>query len=239
MSSTTMQLGSISVDVVLKDIKNIHLSVLPPDGRVRIAAPRRTNLENIRLYAISKLSWIKKQRNNFLSQERETPREYTELETHFVWGRQYRLKLCASDAPPTIELKSRQMILTAKPGSTEGKRQAIVDAWYRLQVRSEAQVLVAKWEKLMGVDVTHCYVQKMKTRWGSCNPTARTIRLNTDLARKPKECLEYIVVHEMVHIIEPTHNERFQMLLSKLLPDWQARRSLLNRLPFRHDDWKY
>lgn len=237
--ATTIELGNIIVDVLLKDIKNVHLSVLPPSGKVRIAAPKRMKVDTIRLYAISKLGWIKKQQQKLREQERETPREFVGRESHYVWGKRYLLNLVETDAPPSIELKHNRLLLKTRPGTDELKRQAIVEEWYRVQVRQAADDLIAKWESRIGVELCGYYVQRMKTKWGSCNPQAQTIRLNTDLGKKPRECLEYIVVHELVHLLEPTHNERFQQLMSKFMPDWQHRRQMLNILPVRHENWEY
>ena len=234
-----LELGDISVDVVQKDIRNVHLSVHPPSGRVRIAAPERMNLDTIRLYAISKLGWIRSQQRKLQEQERETPREYLERESHFVWGKRYLLTVTEADQPPAIELKHNRMVLTVRPGTDETKLQQIVEEWYRDQIRHATEKLIAKWEPRIGVEVKKFYVRRMKTRWGSCNTQARTIRLNTDLAKKPQECLEYIVIHELIHILEPTHNERFQTLMARHLPDWKHRRESLNRLPVRHEEWNY
>ncbi len=234
-----LKLGEIAVDVVLKDIKNVHLSVHPPTGRVRIAAPERMNMDAIRLFAISKLGWIKDQQDNLLEQERETPREYLERESHYVWGKRYLLSVFEADEPPSVQLNHSRMVLKSRPSTDDAKRQAIVEEWYRDQVKVAAAELIAKWEPRIGVAVERFYVRRMKTRWGSCNSAARTIRLNTDLAKKPRECLEYIVVHEMIHILEPTHNERFQTLMNQFMPDWRHRRQVLNRLPVRHENWAY
>lgn len=237
--ATTIELGNIAVDVVLKDIKNVHLSVHPPTGKVRIAAPKRMNVDTIRLFAISKLGWIKKQQQKLREQERETPRDFVGRESHFVWGKRYLLSLTEADSPPSIELKHNRLVLRTRPGSDEHKRHQIVEDWYRMLVRQATNDLIAKWEQRIGVNVCGFYVQRMKTRWGSCNSPAKTIRLNTDLAKKPRECLEYIVVHEMIHILEPTHNERFQELMGRFMPDWEHRRLVLNRLPVRHEEWDY
>jgi hypothetical protein len=237
--ATTIDLGHIAVDVVLKDIKNIHLSVHPPEGKVRIAAPKRMSVDTIRLFAISKLGWIKQQQRKVREQERETPREFVGRESHFVWGKRYLLSIIEENAPPSVELKHNRMFLRMRPGSDDNKRQQVVENWYRTQVKAATTDLIALWEPKIGVTVDGFYVQRMKTRWGSCNSQARTIRLNTDLAKKPRECLEYIVVHEMIHILEPTHNERFQELMGRFMPDWEHRRQMLNRLPVRHEDWEY
>lgn len=236
---TQIHLGDITVDVVCKDIKNIHLSVYPPTGRVRISAPNNTSLDTIRVYAVSKLSWIKKQQQKLQEQERETPREYLERESHYVWGKRYLLKLVEVEDISSVELKHNQMILQVRPGTGEAKRQTIIEQWYRGLLREAVPAVIATWEPLMGVKVERFFVRRMKTKWGSCNPQKGYIRLNTDLAKKPKECLEYIVVHEMTHLLEPTHNSRFIDLMDQFLPKWRFYREELNRLPVRHEKWVY
>lgn len=235
----TLQLGAIAVDVVLKDIKNIHLSVHPPAGKVRIAAPLRMDLDTIRVFAITKLAWIKSQQKKLREQERETPREYLERESHYVWGKRYLLKLIEKDAAPSVELKHRKMVLQLRPAASIEKKQGVLDAWYREQLKAAVPPLVAKWEKALDVKVGRVFVQKMKTKWGSCNPVARNIRLNTDLAKKPPACLEYIVVHELVHLLERHHNERFIGLMDAHMPQWRQYREMLNSLPLAHQEWGY
>ena len=232
-------LGDIAVEVVFKDIKNIHLSVYPPDGAVRVSAPLRMQLDTIRVFAISRLAWIKQQQVRLRAQQRETPREYIDRESHYVWGKRYLLKVVEAEAAPTIELKHSRIILRVRPGAEEAARQAIVAHWYREQIRATVPALIAKWETAMGVKVGRVFVQKMKTKWGSCNPAARSIRLNTDLAKKPLQCLEYIVLHELVHLLERHHNERFTGLMNRHMPDWPQRRQLLNGAPLGHEDWGY
>ena len=226
-----INLGDIAVDVVLKDIKNVHLSVHPPTGRVRISAPKRMSIDTIRLFAISKLDWIKQQQTRLREQERETPREYVERESHYVWGTRYLLTVSESDEPPSIEVKHGCIHLRVRPRSDEDKRRALVEEWYRGQLKEAVSPLLARWQPLLGVRVERFFVRRMKTRWGSCNHKARTIRLNTELAKKPEECLEYIVVHELVHLLEPTHNARFVALMDRFMPKWQFHRQTLNRLP--------
>ncbi len=237
--ASRIELGDITVDVVLKDIKNVHLSVHPPAGHVRISAPKRMSLDTIRVFALSKLDWIKRQQAKLRGQERETPREYVERESHYVWGKRYLLSIIEGDQPPAIELKHSRMILRVRPGTAEGKREALVEEWYREQIKAAVPPLLDRWQPLMGVSVERFFVQRMKTRWGSCNHKARTIRLNTELAKKPPECLEYIVVHEMVHLLEPTHNARFIALMDRFMPKWQFHRDELNRLPVRRETWSY
>jgi predicted metal-dependent hydrolase len=234
-----IKLGDFSVDVVQKDIKNIHLSVYPPTGKVRISAPLRMELDTIRVFAISKLSWIKRQQRKLQEQERETPREYIDRESHYVWGKRYLLKVLEQDAPPAVALKHSQMLLQVRPGTDEAKKQAVLDEWYRQQLKSTVPGLIAKWEPIMGVKVLRFFIQQMKTKWGSCNPVSSAIRLNTDLGKKPRDCLEYIIVHEMVHLLEPTHNARFISLIERFMPQWRTHREALNRLPVRHENWRY
>ena len=234
-----LQLGNLVVEVVLKDIKNVHLSVHPPHGRVRIAAPLRMTLDTIRVFVISKLGWIKQQQQKLREQEREPAREYMDRESHFVWGKRYLLEVLEKDARPGVELKHSKLLLRVRPASGEEKRQEILDEWYRDQVRTAVSPLIAKWEPLLGVNVCDFFVRKMKTKWGSCSPIPRTIRLNTDLAKKPRECLEYILVHEMVHLLEPKHNRHFLALMDRFMPRWQFYRDNLNRLPVRHEHWEY
>ena len=234
-----LRLGEIAVDVVLKDIKNVHLSVHPPTGRVRISAPQRMKLGTIRLFAISKLSWIKQQQTKLREQERETPREYLDRESHYVWGKRYLLKLIEEPSAPRIELKHNKMILRVNQGANHDRKEDVVAQWYREQIKAAVPTLIAKLEPTVGVNVQRVFVQKMKTKWGSCNPASRSVRLNTDLAKKPRECLEYIVVHEMLHILEPTHSARFVALMDRLMPQWRGCREQLNQLPVCHEKWSY
>lgn len=237
--TTQIKLGDVTIDVVFKDIKNVHLSVYPPSGRVRISAPLRMDIDTIRVFAISRLGWIKQQQKKFQEQERETPREYLNLESHYVWGKRYLLKVIESEETPTVELKHKKMVLSVRPGTDDKKKQAIIDAWYREQLKNAVPPLIAKWEPLLGVKVERFFVRRMKTKWGSCNYKARNIRLNTELVKKPQECLEYVIIHEMAHLLEPTHNSRFIMLMDRFMPKWQFYRDKLNQLPVSHENWNY
>jgi predicted metal-dependent hydrolase len=236
---TQIELGGVVLDIVRKDIKNIHLSVYPPTGRVRISVPARMTLDTVRLFAIGKLGWIRQQQRKLREQERQSPREYVDRESHYVWGRRVLLTLLEADAPPTVQLRHSRLRVTLRPGTDSAGREAIVSNWYRQTLKAEVQPLISAWAPRLGVDVTGFYVQQMKTKWGSCNPIARTLRLNTELAKKPLPCLEYIVVHEMSHLLEPTHGPRFLALMDRLLPDWRETRALLNSLPARHERWEY
>ena len=237
--ASQIKLGNIAVDVVLKDIKNVHLSVYPPTGRVRISAPKRMSVDSIRVFAISKLGWIKKQQAKLQTQERDTPRDFLDRESHYVWGKRYLLNMVEGDHAPSVTLKGNKMLLKIRPQTSGDKRQEIIENWYREQLKAEAKSLIAKWGPRMNLTVDRFYVRRMKTKWGSCNPKKRSIRLNTDLARKPRECLEYLVVHEMTHLLEPTHNARFVALINQFMPNWQHRRDQLNQLPVRHEKWLY
>lgn len=237
--TTQLQLGDIAVDVVLKDIKNVHLSVYPPGGKLRISAPLRMSLNTIRVYAISKLGWIKSQQKKLREQERETQREYLDRESHYVWGKRYLLKVIEQDASPDVELKHDKLLLQIRPQSSRAQKNAVLESWYRKTLKEAVEPLIAKWEPLMGVKIARFFVQRMKTKWGGCSPGARNIRLNTELAKKPPECLEYIVVHEMVHLLEPTHNSRFIASMDQFMPKWRFYREELNRLPVRHEKWGY
>jgi predicted metal-dependent hydrolase len=206
---------------------------------VRIAAPERMSLDTVRVFAMAKLPWIKKQQRKLREQERETAREYIDRESHYVWGKRYLLKIVEGDRPASVELSHERMIVHVRRGTDKAKRQTIVEEWHREQLRTAVPPLIEKWERLIGVRVRRFFVQRMKTKWGSCNHSVGSIRLNTDLAIKPRECLEYIVVHEMVHLVEPTHNARFMALMDQFMPKWQSHRDVLNRLPVRHESWDY
>lgn len=234
-----IDLGDIRVVLVRKDIKHVHLSVYPPDGRVRISAPRHMTPDIIRVYAITRLDWIRRQQRKLLSQERETAREYLNRESHYVWGKRYLLRIVEADGPSTVRLKHSTLELVLRPDCDANKRREVLDAWYREQIREAVSPLLEKWEPTLGVKARRILVQHMKTKWGSCNPVTGNIRLNTDLARKPSECLEYILVHELLHLIEPTHNARFQSLMDRFMPRWRPVKDELNRLPVRHEDWAY
>jgi predicted metal-dependent hydrolase len=197
------------------------------------------SLNTVRVFAIAKLPWIKKQQRKLREQERETLREYIDRESHYVWGQRFLLKVIEADRPASVELGHGRVILRVRRGADKAKRKAIVEEWHREQLRKAVPPLIEKWERLMGIRVKRFFVQRMKTKWGSCNDRAGSIRVNTDLARKPKECLEYIVVHEMVYLLEPTHNARFMALMDQFMPKWQSHRHVLNRLPVRHERWDY
>jgi predicted metal-dependent hydrolase len=234
-----IQLGDLAVQVFRKDIRNIHLSVYPPEGRVVISCPSRHSLEKIRAYALAKLAWIRKQQRRFQAQQRESQRKYIERESHYIWGKRYLMCVATTDTAARVEQSPKKITLHVQPGTTREKREELYEEWMRFKLKSAITPLIAKWEPILGVNVKGFFVQRMKTKWGSCSPTRGTIRLNTELAKKPRQCLEYIVVHEMLHLLEPTHNERFRTLLDRFMPRWTERRRTLNSLPVRHEEWSY
>lgn len=234
-----IELGNIKIDVVQKDIKNIHLSVYPPNGKVKIAAPERMDLDTIRVFAISKLQWIKKQQNIFNKQQRETPREYLTKESHYFKGKRHLLKVIEQYEPPKVILKHSRIELYIRPNTTIEKRKEILDHWYRSELKKIIPDMIKEWEKKIGVKSNEFGIKKMRTKWGTCNPAAKRIWLNLELAKKPVECLEYIIVHELIHLIERTHNQTFINYMNNFMPKWRFHRDELNRLPFSHTDWKY
>ncbi|HEY1068739.1 MAG TPA: SprT family zinc-dependent metalloprotease, partial [Pirellulales bacterium] len=185
--TAAIELGDESVPVTFKDIKNVHLSVHPPAGRVTISAPLRMNLDTVRIFAISKLDWIRRQQRKIRGQDREPVREYLDRESHYVWGKRYLLSLVEHDAPPAVVLKRNKLVLHVRPGTSTAKQSSILDAWYRNQLRAAVPPVLAHYEPLMNVSASRVFIQRMKTRWGSCSPRAGNIRLNTDLAKKPRE----------------------------------------------------
>lgn len=226
---SAIKLNGIVVDVTQKKIKNIHLSVYP-NGKVKISAPLHMNQETIRSFLISKLSWIKQKQTKFQNQKRETPRDCINRESHYVWGQRYLLKVIEQDAPPKIVLGHSEMLLHVRANSSQEYKQAVVDEWLRCELKKAIPPLLEKWQPIMGVKVNKFFVQKMKTRWGSCNYTQGNVRFNSQLAKKPPECLEYVVVHELAHLLEPSHNARFHSLMSQFLPNWKLIKAELNRL---------
>lgn len=236
--ATTIQLGEVSIAVTLKDIKYVHLSVHPPSGRVTLVAPEGTRPEVARAYAVSKLSWIRDQQAKLLGQEREPLRQFVERESHYLWGRRYLLSIREEVGKPTVRLDHRNIVLTVRPGSNRTKRESVIHEWHKSLLHDVVPDLIRKWELRLGVDLAGYFLQRMKTKWGGCNRRARTIRLNTELVKKPKDLLEYIVVHEMLHLIAPTHDERFVRLMNRHWPRWREARVELNELPLAAESWK-
>jgi len=239
MTTKTKQIevSGITVEVVRKAIKNLHIGVYPPDGRVRVAAPGRMSMEAIRLAVVGKLGWIKKHQTKFAAQERQSPREYITGETHYYQGKRHRLNIQLHDGRPAVLLRHDTLELYVSPEHGSDYREALLYNWYRRQLKEQLPELVAKWEQIIGVQVAECKIKRMKTRWGTCNPLARRIWLNLELIKKPVHCLEYIIVHELVHLLEIHHNERFKGLMDQYLPLWRQYREELNRAPLGHEQW--
>nr|WP_202614020.1 SprT family zinc-dependent metalloprotease [Silvanigrella paludirubra] len=226
-------LGDVLIDLTQKEIKNVHLSVNPPKGDVRISAPFSMNIDAIRAFAISKIPWIKFEQKKFLTQERESLREYLDRESHYVWGQRYMMEIVEVDNTPAVELKHSKLVLHIRPNTTKEKCKEMLETWYRMQIKIAAPEIIKKYSSRLQVNVERLYVQGMKTRWGGANPARKSIRLNTDLARKPSIYLDYVVLHEMVHFIEPTHNARFSALMDLHMPNWKQYRDELNKLPLK------
>lgn len=232
--------SNIKIDIVRKEIKNMHLAVYPPTGRVRIAAPLRVNEDAIRLYAISKLGWIKRNQRKFEGQQRIPQREYKERESHYFQGRRYLLNIVKTDNSSKVVLKNKKfMELHIDPDTPTIKRHEILTKWYRVQLKKQIPSIIEKWEKILKVKVDDWQVKQMKTKWGSCNIEKKRIWINLELAKKPEDCLEYIIVHEMIHLLERKHNEKFLYYMNKYMPNWISLKQELNRLPVSHADWKY
>lgn len=231
---------NLSIDVVHKDIKHMHLAVYPPTGRVRIAAPLRVTDEAIKLFAISKISWIKKHQRNFEAQDRQTPRKYKERESHYFLGKRYLLRITEHNAPARVEIKTKTYIdLFVRPNTTAEQRQAIINDWYRAELKKIAQPLIDKWSKQIAVHVEDWQVKQMKTKWGTCNIEKKRIWLNLELAKKPIHCLEYIIVHELIHLLERHHSDRFVALMQQYIPQWKFYKEELNKFPVSHEEWAY
>jgi predicted metal-dependent hydrolase len=235
-----IEVSNFSIDVIRKSIKNMHLSVYPPTGRVRIAAPLNVDDEAVKLFAISKLAWIKKNQRKFEMQDRQMPRVFEQRESHYFEGKRYLLRVTEQNAPPRVEIKTKTYIdLFIRPNATVEQRQNCINEWYRKQLKNQIPQLIKKWEPIIGVSVSDWGVKQMKTKWGTCNIEQKRIWINLELAKKPHYCLEYIIVHEMIHLIERHHNDNFLAHLDKYLPKWKLYKDELNRLPVSHGEWEY
>jgi len=229
--------GGVRVQVLRKDIRNLHLGVYPPYGRVRVATPLRVSDNAVRLAVVRKLGWIKRQRGRFADQPRESRREVVSGESHYFLGRRYRLQVVEREGLPKVKVRSRFIELQIRAGQSKVRRQALLDGWYREQLKQLVPSLIEKWQKILGVTLATWGIRKMKTRWGTCNAEARRIWLNLELAKKPVQCLEYLVVHELAHLITRHHDERFIATLNRHLPQWRAHRAALNAMPLSHSRW--
>jgi predicted metal-dependent hydrolase len=232
--------GNISIDVVRKDIKNLHLGVYPPNGRVRIATPLKIDDEAVRLFAIAKMAWIKKQQLKFETQERQSERRYVSGESHYYKGKRYLLNVIYHNAAPKVKIRNKIYIdLYVRVGSTNEQREKVLTEWYRKQLKDQIPALIDKWQKIIGVEVNDWAIKKMKTKWGTCTIADHRIWLNLELAKKPEHCLEYIIVHEMVHLIERNHNDRFVAYMDKFMPQWHFYKQELNSSMLSHEIWSY
>lgn len=237
MTSEIIQLGEISIEVTRKGIKNVHLTVHPPNGRVTLAAPTSTRLDVARAYAISKLSWIREQQRKLRAQARETPRQFVERESHYVWGRRYLMSVDYQNVKPHVLLSNKRIMLIVRPGTSLEKRAEVIHDWHKSLLHEVVPQLIDKWERKLKVVVSAYFLQRMKTKWGSCNHVDGNIRLNTELVKKPRDLLEYVIVHEMAHLIEPSHSERFIAILDEHYPSWREARAEINELPLVADLW--
>lgn len=227
----TIQLGEIDISVTRKDVKNVHLSVHPPIGHVTLIAPMNTRLEVARAYAITRLGWIRQQQEKLQNQTRETPRNFVTRESHYIWGRRHLLSITYREAKPSISLDHKRITLSVRPNTDTEKRAEIMHEWHKSLLHALVPALIEKWQPKLKVKVTRYFLQRMKTKWGSCNHRAGNIRLNTELVKKPKDLLEYVLVHEMTHLREPSHSERFVAILDEQYPTWREARAELNALP--------
>jgi len=230
---------SLTVDVVRKAIKNLHLGVYPPDGRVRVAAPLAVSDEAVRLAVIGKLDWIKRQQSSFRAQPRQGKREMVSGESHYFLGQRYRLRIVFSAGASKVVLNKSRLELHMRPELAAEERERALQEWYRARLKELVPPLLDKWLPVLGVEPAGWGIRKMKTKWGSCNTEARRIWLNLELAKKPVQCLEYILVHELSHLLERRHNDRFRAVMDRVMPQWRLQREELSRAPLGYDDWDY
>ena len=235
-----IKVSGFFINVERKQIKNLHLSVNPPNGKVRIATPINIDDDAVRLFAISKLGWIRKQQRKFEGQARQSEREFVSGESHYFLGKRYLLNVIYRKGNPEVIIHDKTHIdLCVRENSSHHQRQSVLTEWYRRQLKAMITDLITKWEKIIGIELNDWGVKQMKTKWGTCNIKARRIWLNLELAKKPEHCLEYIVVHEMVHMLERKHNDRYVALMDQFMPIWRAYRDELNHFPLGHAEWRY
>ena len=235
-----IEVSGLSVEVVRKDIKHFYIGVHPPSGRVRVSAPSRLMTMLYGWQSFRAWDGFGGSRQRFAKQERQSQREFVTGESHYFAGRRYRLDVTERNCPPTVHLLNNTKIgLSVRPGTDRDKREAIFHRWYREHLRLQVPPLLAKWEPKMGVSVNEVRIKKMKTLWGSCNIRAKRVWLNLELAKKPHSCLVYVLVHEMVHLLERDHSDRFRELMDGFLPQWRTYRDELNTAPLAHEDWRY
>lgn len=232
-----LTVAGLGVDVVYKDIKHLHISVYPPIGRVRVAAPERTDEDTIRLAIVQRLPWIRRQREQLQRAERQTRREMLSGETHYVWGERYQLDVSRHGGHYNVQTKGSTLwVVTPEGADADGRREAL-DRWYRRELKAALPALLEKWQPIIGVEVDKVIVRRMKTKWGTCIAHSRTIWLNPELAKKNPRCLEYIIVHELTHLLERGHGDRFVSLMDHFMPQWRVRRDELNEAPLADEKW--
>lgn len=237
--SQNLHVGGIDIDVVRKDIKNLHLGVYPPEGRVRVAAPLALDDEAVRLAVIDKLAWIRRQRRKLAAQPRQSQREMINRESHWFLGRRYLLDVVEAAGPATVALRGVDTLeLRVRPDTSAGQRREVLQRWYRGRLRDELEPLVGRWQQELGVELSGWTIMRMRTRWGGCNPTSRQAWFNLELAKTPPDCLNYIVLHELVHLRERTHNERFVALMDQYMPLWRQYRDQLNTTALSEELWR-
>lgn len=224
-----LQVSNIAVEVEWKAIKNIHLTIYPPDARVHVSAPEAMSLDSIRLFIITKLEWINKRIEMILNQSRQTEREYVSGENHYFKGIRYRLNVIYHHAPPAVIITGTQYInLYVREGSTPEKRAEVMREWYRAELKDTLPALISRWEEILQVKANHWEIKQMKTMWGSCNHKTGRLIFNLELIKKPTHCIEYIVAHEMTHLVERLHNSRFTAILDAYIPNWRILKNELN-----------
>jgi predicted metal-dependent hydrolase len=232
------KIGGVEVSVLHKDVKNLHLNVLPPVGKVRVSAPFGMNDDAIRTFLATRISWIKKKQANFKSQERQTQRRYVSGESHYFLGKRYRLKVVYVDEKPSVVIKSKKkIILNLKPRSNVLKRERVMQKWYRNELKKTLPPLIKKWQKKIGVQASFWGIRRMKTQWGTCDEKTKRLWFNLELVKKPESCIQYVVVHELVHLVERRHDEKFISLMDKYLPKWRSEKDDLNQLILSHEEW--
>ncbi len=238
-NQSLIKVGGIEAVVLYKPVKNLHLNVLPPAGKVRVTAPQNMNDDAIRIFLATRISWIKKMQANFKGQERQTPREYVGGETHYIFGNKYKLEIVEIEGTPSVSIKGKsKILLSIRPKTDILKREQIMQDWYRIELREVLNKSVAKWESKIGVKVNDWGIRRMKTRWGTCNHKQKTIWFNLELSKKPLSCTEYVIVHELLHLIEEKHSEKFVKLLAQYLPKWKSEKEELNSAILSYEEWR-
>lgn len=232
-----ISIGGFDIEVTKKDIKNIHLTVHPPTGVVSVSAPLRADTDIIRAFALTKLDWIKRHHEKLLTQARESQRELVNGESLSVWGKRYLLNLEVRANGERVKLMGKKLFLRVSKDDDRTKREEHLDKWYREELRRQANHFVVNWQDKLGVAVNRLFIQRMKRKWGSCNPASKSIRLNTELIHKPKEATEFVIVHELAHLIEPKHSAEFYQLMDDLMPTWRVTRHKLNEAPLSYVTW--